>query len=159
MAGVDTDRELIARDYVPVGRRERSSELVMAELAELSATDLLDLTPVARTLGFGGTPEGLDAAASPRGHRLLARVPRLPGRSSTASSSTSAACRSCWPRASRNFRSSTASARPGRGRCARRSPGWPRCRSSTGTRDGRARQVRLNCAAVPSTPDSLAYSV
>ena len=59
LAGVDTDRQLIARDYPPVGRRERSSELVMAELAELSATDLLDLTAVARTLGFGGTPESL----------------------------------------------------------------------------------------------------
>jgi diadenylate cyclase len=78
LAGVDTDRQLIARDYPPVGRRERSSELVMAELAELSATDLLDLTAVTRTLGFGGTPESLDAATSPRGYRLLSRVPRLP---------------------------------------------------------------------------------
>ena len=78
LAGVDTDRQLIARDYPPVGRRERSSELVMVELAELSATDLLDLTAVARTLGFGGTPESLDAATSPRGYRLLSRVPRLP---------------------------------------------------------------------------------
>jgi diadenylate cyclase len=78
LAGVDTDRQLIARDYPPMGRRERSSELVMAELAQLSATDLLDLTAVARTLGFGGTPEALEAATSPRGYRLLARVPRLP---------------------------------------------------------------------------------
>src|SRR5690348_4283700 len=54
LAGVDADRQLIARDYPPVGRRDRSSELVMVELAELSATDLLDLTAVARTLGFGG---------------------------------------------------------------------------------------------------------
>ncbi|HEV7191930.1 MAG TPA: DNA integrity scanning diadenylate cyclase DisA [Jatrophihabitantaceae bacterium] len=79
MAGVDADRELIARDYVPSGRRSRSPEQVLADLADLSATDLLDLTLVARCMGLPGTAEGLDAAVSPRGHRLLARVPRMPG--------------------------------------------------------------------------------
>jgi diadenylate cyclase len=79
MAGVDADRELIARDYVPTGRRGREPEQVLIELAELSATDLLDLTLVARAMGLPSTPEGLDSAASPRGYRLLARVPRMPG--------------------------------------------------------------------------------
>ncbi len=78
MAGVDLDRDLIARDYVPIGRRGRSSAQANAELAALSATELLDLSQVARCLGLAATPEGLDSAASPRGHRLLARVPRLP---------------------------------------------------------------------------------
>jgi diadenylate cyclase len=79
MAGVDADRELIARDYVPTGRRGREPEQVLVEVAELSATDLLDLTLVAKAMGLPSTPEGLDSAASPRGHRLLARVPRMPG--------------------------------------------------------------------------------
>jgi len=78
MAGVDADRELIARDYVPTGRRARNHTQVLAELAELSATDLLDLTQVARAMGLPSSTEGLDSAASPRGHRLLARVPRMP---------------------------------------------------------------------------------
>jgi len=78
-AGVDADRELIARDYVPTGRRSRTPPQVLTELAELSATDLLDLTLVARAMGLPSTLEGLDSAASPRGHRLLARVPRMPG--------------------------------------------------------------------------------
>jgi diadenylate cyclase len=79
MAGVDQDRDLIARDYAPSGRRGRTSAQVNRDLSELSATDLLDLSYVARALGLSSTPEGLDSAASPRGHRLLARVPRLPG--------------------------------------------------------------------------------
>ncbi len=79
MAGVDADRELIARDYVPTGRRSRTPPQVLTELAELSATDLSDLTLVARAMGLPSTLEGLDSAASPRGHRLLARVPRMPG--------------------------------------------------------------------------------
>jgi diadenylate cyclase len=79
MAGVDADRELIVRDYLPGGRRVRSVEEVLAELCELSATDLLDLTLVARAMGLPSSPEGLDSAVSPRGHRILARVPRMPG--------------------------------------------------------------------------------
>jgi diadenylate cyclase len=79
MAGVDQDRDLIARDYAPTGKRGRTSAQVNHDLSELSATDLLDLSYVARALGLSSTPEGLDSAASPRGHRLLARVPRLPG--------------------------------------------------------------------------------
>jgi diadenylate cyclase len=78
MAGVDADRELIVRDYQPAGRKARPAAQVLDELAELSATDLLDLTQVARVMGLPSTPEGLESAVSPRGHRLLARVPRIP---------------------------------------------------------------------------------
>jgi diadenylate cyclase len=78
MAGVDADRELIARDYVPSGRRGRPVEAVLRDMAELSAVDLLDLTQVARAMGLPSTPEGQESAVSPRGYRLLSRVPRIP---------------------------------------------------------------------------------
>ena len=81
VAGVDLDRELIARDYLPAGpaRHTRSVAGAIAGLDALSATDLLDLGAVAQALGFAGGSDQLDAAVSPRGYRLLARVPRLPG--------------------------------------------------------------------------------
>ena len=80
VAGVDTDRELIVRDYLPAasGRRARTVDDVLTDLEALSAAELLDLGTVARALGFPGGAEGLDAAVSPRGYRLLAKVPRLP---------------------------------------------------------------------------------
>jgi diadenylate cyclase len=78
MAGVDADRDLIVRDYLPSGGRH-TSERVLAEIGGLSATDLLDLGLVAAAMGFATAPESLDGVASPRGYRLLARVPRLPG--------------------------------------------------------------------------------
>jgi diadenylate cyclase len=78
MAGVDADRDLIVRDYLPSGGRH-TSEQVLAEIGGLSATDLLDLGLVAAAMGFATAPESLDGVASPRGYRLLARVPRLPG--------------------------------------------------------------------------------
>lgn len=78
VAGVDTDRELVVRDYLPVrARRGRGNGTVLSELDELSGGELLDLSLVAKALGYAGA-EALDAAVSPRGYRLLAKVPRLP---------------------------------------------------------------------------------
>src|SRR4051794_22763442 len=79
LAGVDAERALITRDYLPGGgRRGRTTDEVLAELAALSATELLDLGAVARALGYAATSESLETAVSPRGYRLLAKVPRLP---------------------------------------------------------------------------------
>jgi diadenylate cyclase len=80
MAGVEQERELIVRDYMPppTGRRKRDAGDVLGELDAITATDLLDLATIARMIGFGSSADVLDQAVSPRGYRLLARVPRLP---------------------------------------------------------------------------------
>jgi diadenylate cyclase len=79
LAGVDAERSLVARDYLPGGgRRGRTTDEVLTELASLSATELLDLGSVSRALGYAATPEALETPVSPRGYRLLAKVPRLP---------------------------------------------------------------------------------
>jgi len=78
MAGVDTDRALVIRDYLPAHRRNRSAEEIEAELDKLSAAELIDLGAVAKAMGYPNTTEILDAPVSPRGFRLLAKVPRLP---------------------------------------------------------------------------------
>jgi diadenylate cyclase len=80
MAGVDVERELVVRDYLPppTGRRPRKLEDALAELDALSATDLLELSTIARALGYPATSDALDMPVSPRGYRLLAKVPRLP---------------------------------------------------------------------------------
>ncbi|MBH5335666.1 DNA integrity scanning protein DisA [Streptomyces pactum] len=90
IAGVEPERELVIRDYVPEptaarstsGRgpqRTRTVAEALAELDRLSHPELLELPIVARALGYSGSPETLDSAVSPRGFRLLAKVPRLPG--------------------------------------------------------------------------------
>lgn len=78
VTGVDTERELVVRDYLPNGRRARKAEDILAGLEALSSTDLVDIATVARALGLGAS-EHLDGAVTPRGYRLLAKVPRLPG--------------------------------------------------------------------------------
>jgi diadenylate cyclase len=77
VTGVDQDRMLVVRDYVPAGRKNRTPESVLAAMEDLDATALVDISAVAGALGLGGS-EVLDNAVSPRGYRLLARVPRLP---------------------------------------------------------------------------------
>ncbi len=84
MAGVDSDRTLVIRDYLPTGRlafgkRPRTVDEALVELDLLTASELIDLVSVAKAMGYPGTTETLDAAVSPLGFRLLARVPRLPG--------------------------------------------------------------------------------
>ncbi|WP_043265522.1 DNA integrity scanning diadenylate cyclase DisA [Streptomyces sp. CT34] len=81
IAGVEPERELVARDYVPepTAKRSRTVAEALAELDALSHPELLELPIVARALGYSGSPETLDSAVSPRGFRLLAKVPRLPG--------------------------------------------------------------------------------
>jgi diadenylate cyclase len=80
VAGVAGERELVVRDYLPsaTGRRAKTAEDVLLELDAVSPTDLLDIGQVARALQLGGA-EQLDGAVTPRGYRLLAKVPRLPG--------------------------------------------------------------------------------
>jgi len=80
MAGVEADRTLVIRDYLPgeSGRRLRQADDSCEALDALSATELIDLVAVAKALGYPGAADALDAAVSPRGYRLLAKVPRLP---------------------------------------------------------------------------------
>jgi diadenylate cyclase len=79
VSGVGAERELIVRDYLPVSGSPGLAQAaqVLDQLDQLSATELLDLTTVAEVMGFKG-PDALDSPVSPRGYRLLAKVPRLP---------------------------------------------------------------------------------
>ena len=88
VVGLGPDRELVVRDYLP--ERTHAAEhragagaalglaQVLAALAALEAPVLVDLGVVAATLGLGSDADALERPASPRGHRLLSRVPRLP---------------------------------------------------------------------------------
>ncbi len=81
MAGVDGERELVVRDYLVSGsgRRAKKLEDALLELDGLTGGELLDLSAVSKAVGFRADAEILETAVSPRGYRLLAKVPRLPG--------------------------------------------------------------------------------
>lgn len=77
VGGVDAERSLVVRDYLPAGAEDRVDE-VLASLADLDADQVLDLGVVASALQIGDS-NSLDSSVSPHGYRLLARIPRLPG--------------------------------------------------------------------------------
>ena len=78
VTGVDNERELVIRDYQADGKRRMPPSEVLDELGSLSPAELVDIAAVTRALGLGAS-EHLDVAVTPRGYRLLAKVPRLPG--------------------------------------------------------------------------------
>jgi len=79
VVGTQQDRELLVRDYLPDPAGADAVARVLHSLERLSPEELLDVPTVAAVLGFTG-PDAADTGVSPRGYRMLARVPRVPAR-------------------------------------------------------------------------------
>ena len=79
LAGVDEERTLVIRDYLPGGFDRKNLAIGLEALDGISPAELLDLGAVTRALGYPTSAESYDTAVSPRGFRLLGKVPRLPG--------------------------------------------------------------------------------
>ncbi len=77
MFGVEREKRNVIRDY-RVEERGKTVEAVERSLANLSDEELLQLTNVAQTLGYSGAHDEMDRPLSPRGYRMLERIPRLP---------------------------------------------------------------------------------
>ncbi|PWD51885.1 DNA integrity scanning protein DisA [Serinibacter arcticus] len=70
------DRDHVVRDYLD---DRRGLDDALAGFEAIDSASLIDLAQIARMLGLGGAAgDVLDAAVSPRGYRMLARIPRLP---------------------------------------------------------------------------------
>jgi len=79
IGGIGPDQEFVLRDYTDPQRLGASVPQVLADLARLESTELVDLAHVSRALSLTAAGESLDSAISPRGFRLLHKIPRLPG--------------------------------------------------------------------------------
>jgi diadenylate cyclase len=77
MGGVEDYRRQVIRDYFHEDSGWHLDEALEA-LAGLSTEDLLDLKAVTSMLHLPPGTADLDTSVSPRGYRLLAKVPRLP---------------------------------------------------------------------------------
>jgi diadenylate cyclase len=77
MGGVEDDRRLVIRDYFQEAGDWHLDEALTA-LSQLGTEDLLDLKFVSAALHLPGSGADLEANLTPRGYRLLAKVPRLP---------------------------------------------------------------------------------
>jgi diadenylate cyclase len=77
LTGVGADRSALVKDYLVDGDEEAFSA-VMESLPRLPNQDLLDFGRLGELMGYDRKLNTLDFPVTPRGHRILGRVPRLP---------------------------------------------------------------------------------
>jgi diadenylate cyclase len=77
MVGVAADKSALIRDY-SVEDTEENLATTLAAIARMPHQDLLDFGRLAELLGYDRKVSTLDFPVSPRGYRVLGRIPRLP---------------------------------------------------------------------------------
>ena len=77
MVGVAADKAALVHDYL-VEDTDENFAGVLDQLARLPHQDLLDFGRLAELLGYDRKLNTLDYPVSPRGFRILGRIPRLP---------------------------------------------------------------------------------
>ncbi|WP_341283089.1 DNA integrity scanning diadenylate cyclase DisA [Paenibacillus sp. FSL H8-0537] len=75
--GVDEDAWYLLKDYAKDNSDEKIREIRLA-MKKLSSDELLDASPFIRLLGYPHTASMAEESISPRGYRLLNKIPRLP---------------------------------------------------------------------------------
>ncbi len=77
MVGVAADKAALIRDY-SVDDTEENLSTTSSAIARMPHQDLLDFGRLAELLGYDRKVSTLDFPVSPRGYRVLGRIPRLP---------------------------------------------------------------------------------
>ena len=75
MGTTKTDRNQILKDYK---RNDMNLMEFKKKIISLSSEELLDLTNIAKMLGYVGFSESMDMPIRPRGYRILNKIHRLP---------------------------------------------------------------------------------
>lgn len=76
LGNIEEEGLYLIRDYCVY--RERPPDEVRGYISGLAGEQLLDLERMAQALGYSGGPAGLEAHVTPRGYRVLRKIPRLP---------------------------------------------------------------------------------
>jgi len=76
VANVVEDGKYVIKDYNLNLEIEESN--IHKMIRGLSSEELLDLSSISKILGYGSNVNALDISVSPRGYRILNKIPRLP---------------------------------------------------------------------------------
>jgi len=77
MVGAAAEKAALVRDFLS-GYSDEAFALALEEIGRLVHQDLLDFGRLAELLGYDRKLNTLDYPVSPRGYRVLGRIPRLP---------------------------------------------------------------------------------
>ncbi len=78
MVGAAAEKAALVRDYLSAYSDETAFAGALEEIGRLAHQDLLDFGRLAELLGYDRKLNTLDYSVSPRGYRVLGRIPRLP---------------------------------------------------------------------------------
>lgn len=118
MVGVAGDKSTLVHDYLAEDNDEDFA-VAFDQLVRLPHQDLLDFGRLAELLGYDRKVNTLDYPVSPRGYRILGRIPRLPRLVVQRIVQEFGGWRRCSQRPTASLKPSTASARSGRRTSAR----------------------------------------
>lgn len=77
VANVVTDGKHVINDYN--NNKDASVQGISKAIRSLSSEELLDLSNIAKILGYDSNVAALDTGVLPKGYRILHKIPRLPG--------------------------------------------------------------------------------
>ncbi|RCW41251.1 MULTISPECIES: DNA integrity scanning diadenylate cyclase DisA [unclassified Halanaerobium] len=72
---------LLIKDYIAEAKDDEEQpkpENLLEELTDWSSDEILTLNTISKALGYSGSVNALDQSISPRGYRILRKIPRLP---------------------------------------------------------------------------------
>ncbi|MGZ0051247.1 DNA integrity scanning diadenylate cyclase DisA [Brevibacillus gelatini] len=76
VSNIEEEAHMLIRDYAKDAAH--SPEVVLRDMKKLSSEEVLELGSFLRVLGFSASVGMLEEAVSPRGYRILYKIPRLP---------------------------------------------------------------------------------
>lgn len=77
LQNVEDNVWLVIEDYC-IKKEGQNTNDIIKQLRNLTNDELVDLISVSKLLGFPGATGSLDTSVSPRGYRMLSRLPKLP---------------------------------------------------------------------------------
>ena len=80
ISDVEEEGVLLIRDYYQFGEEEEelNPETLLHELTDWSSDEMLSTGTISKALGLSSSVNAMDISVSPRGYRLLRKIPRLP---------------------------------------------------------------------------------
>lgn len=78
IANVESEEKKIIKDYMVKSKKNKSSENILASIRKIDKKDLVNAEKIIKVLGYELETNILDYNVSPRGYRILSKVPKMP---------------------------------------------------------------------------------
>lgn len=78
IANVESEEKKIIKDYMVKNKKNKDAENVLSNIRKIDKKDLVNAEKIIKALGYEIETNILDYNVSPRGYRILSKVPKMP---------------------------------------------------------------------------------